>query len=560
MNYLKEIAGKNKFWICIYISLGIGLSFLSNYNISFFQKLIDKFTDGTLSLPVILVYGGLLLLLCLGNYLDEYPMQKLNNGIYLDLKLLALYKTSRIDYLAYQSMGTGKLIQRVENGAMAGKNILCQFWFRIARKLLPSALFSLFFIYRLNHVIACTVACGYLLVFFITNLLLKLLYRMKERVLDNEELLNHFLTRGFMEMVVFRLNRKFGAEIKKAEKARDQIVRSKIGISFIHEAFFAAFAILITLIKAALIIYAWYTRSISIGSVVALLTLVDNAYTPIAIFNVLFVQFRLDSSAFGRYADFLDLPEESRLFEGKKLPEFHGDINIRKAVFSYHDMPVLKEVSLSISPGEKVALAGNSGSGKSTLIKLIAGLLKTEEGSISIDGNDLNRLNLDSYYRHITYIPQESPVFDGTLRENLFFDALLPDEDAILVLNKVQLKGWFDNLPDGLDTQLGEKGIKLSGGERQRLALARLWFSSSRLIILDEATSAMDNVTEELVMNEVLSLTNGRNIIAIAHRLNSIRSFDRIILLKNGRLEGDGSFSDLMTYNPYFQELYRAGM
>ena len=560
MNYLKEIAGKNKIWICIYISLGIGLSFLSNYNISFFQKLIDKFTDGTLSLPVILVYGGLLLLLCLGNYLDEYPMQKLNNGIYLDLKLLALYKTSRIDYLAYQSMGTGKLIQRVENGAMAGKNILCQFWFRIARELLPSALFSLFFIYRLNHVIACTVACGYLLVFLITNLLLKLLYRMKERVLDNEELLNHFLTRGFMEMVVFRLNRKFGAEIKKAEKARDQIVRSKIGISFIHEAFFAAFAILITLIKASLIIYAWYTRSISIGSVVALLTLVDNAYTPIAIFNVLFVQFRLDSSAFGRYADFLDLPEESRLFEGKKLPEFHGDISIRKAVFSYHDMPVLKEVSLSISPGEKVALAGNSGSGKSTLIKLIAGLLKTEEGSISIDGNDLNRLNLDSYYRHITYIPQESPVFDGTLRENLFFDALLPDEDAIRVLNKVQLKGWFDNLPDGLDTQLGEKGIKLSGGERQRLALARLWFSSSRLIILDEATSAMDNVTEELVMNEVLSITIGRNIIAIAHRLNSIRSFDRILLLKNGRLEGDGSFSDLMTYNPYFQELYRAGM
>ena len=186
MNYLKEIAGKNKIWICIYISLGIGLSFLSNYNISFFQKLIDKFTDGTLSLPVILVYGGLLLLLCLGNYLDEYPMQKLNNGIYLDLKLLALYKTSRIDYLAYQSMGTGKLIQRVENGAMAGKNILCQFWFRIARELLPSALFSLFFIYRLNHVIACTVACGYLLVFLITNLLLKLLYRMKERVLDNE--------------------------------------------------------------------------------------------------------------------------------------------------------------------------------------------------------------------------------------------------------------------------------------------------------------------------------------------------------------------------------------
>ena len=102
-------------------------------------------------------------------------MQKLNNGIFLDLKLLALHKTSRIDYLAYQSMGTGKLIQRVENGALAGKSILCQFWFEIVQNLLPSALFSMFFIYRLNRVIAGTVALGYLLVFLITNILLKLL-------------------------------------------------------------------------------------------------------------------------------------------------------------------------------------------------------------------------------------------------------------------------------------------------------------------------------------------------------------------------------------------------
>lgn len=560
MNYLKNIVRKNKLWISIYISLGIGLSFLSNYIISFFQKVIDKFTDGTLSLFYILLYAGLLLLHCVGSYLDEYPMQKLNNGIFLDLKLLALHKTSRIDYLAYQSMGTGKLIQRVENGALAGKSILCQFWFEILQNLLPSALFSMFFIYRLNRVIAGTVALGYLLVFLITNILLKLLYRMKERVLDNEELLNHFLTRGFMEMVVFRLNRKFPAEIRKAEKARDHIIRSKIGISFIHEAFFAAFAILIILIKGALLLYAWHTRSISIGSVVALLTLVDNAYTPIAIFNVLFVQFRLDSASFKRYTSFLDLPEEDRLFAGTELPDFRGEITIRQAAFSYNGNPVIRGISLSIAPGEKVALAGNSGSGKSTLIKLIAGLLKAEDRSILLDGHDLNGLNLDSYYRHITYIPQESPVFDGTLRENLLFDASFPEEDAVRVLQKVQLQEWFDALPDGLDTQLGEKGIKLSGGERQRLALARLWFSSSRLIILDEATSAMDNVTEELVMNEVLCLADGKNIIAIAHRLNSIRAFDRIILLKNGSIEGDGSFRELMQHNLYFQELYKAGL
>ena len=104
-------------------------------------------------------------------------------------------------------------------------------------------------------------------------------------------------------------------------------------------------------------------------------------------------------------------------------------------------------------------------------------------------------------------------------------------QDLIRALEKVQLLKWFQGLEDGLDTQLGERGVRLSGGERQRLALARLWFSDARLIILDESTSAMDNLTEELVMKEVLALADGRNIIAIAHRLNSVRAFDRIILL-----------------------------
>ena len=121
----------------------------------------------------------------------------------------------------------------------------------------------------------------------------------------------------------------------------------------------------------------------------------------------------------------------------------------------------------------------------------------------------------------------------------------LPDADLIRALEKVQLLKWFQGLEDGLDTQLGERGVRLSGGERQRLALARLWFSDARLIILDESTSAMDNLTEELVMKEVLALADGRNIIAIAHRLNSVRAFDRIILLRNGEIVKDGSFEEL---------------
>lgn len=277
----------------------------------------------------------------------------------------------------------------------------------------------------------------------------------------------------------------------------------------------------------------------------ALITLVDNAYTPIAIFNVLFVQYRLDTAAFKRYTSFLDSPEDPHLQNGSAMASFHGNIMVKQLDFTYSERQILRGLSLTIAPGEKIALAGSSGSGKSTLVKLLAGLLKPDRGQILVDNQELRCVKLDDYYRHIAYIPQESPVFDSTLRENLIFDSTLPDADLIRALEKVQLLKWFQGLEDGLDTQLGERGVRLSGGERQRLALARLWFSDARLIILDESTSAMDNLTEELVMKEVLALADGRNIIAIAHRLNSVRAFDRIILLRNGEIVKDGSFEEL---------------
>ena len=271
----------------------------------------------------------------------------------------------------------------------------------------------------------------------------------------------------------------------------------------------------------------------------------DNAYTPIAIFNVLFVQYRLDTAAFKRYTSFLDSPEDPQLQNGSAMASFHGNIMVKQLDFTYSGRQILRGLSLTIAPGEKIALAGSSGSGKSTLVKLLAGLLKPDRGQILVDDQELRCVKLDDYYRHIAYIPQESPVFDSTLRENLIFDSTLPDADLIRALEKVQLLKWFQGLEDGLDTQLGERGVRLSGGERQRLALARLWFSDARLIILDESTSAMDNLTEELVMKEVLALADGRNIIAIAHRLNSVRAFDRIILLRNGEIVKDGSFEEL---------------
>ncbi len=560
MHYSREILKKNRIWVFIYISLGIFNAFLANYKADFFQRVIDGLADQTLAFSSIILYGVILLVNYCMNYLDNYPETKLDHGIYLDFKLLALRKISTIDYVEYQKIGTGKLVQRIENGASAGRDVLFHFWLCFIRSLLPTVAFSVYFIWRIDTHITYVLFAGYLIIFVITNILLKFLYKIKETILNSEELLNHYLVRGFMEMLVFRMNKQFTNEMKKTRDAKENIVSSKVKMTMIHEAFFTIFALLVAILDIAILFYAWKTQSLTVGSVVALITLIENAYTPIAIFNVLYVQYKLDKEAYGRFVEFLNLKDDKQLTTGHTLKSDVGEIAVNHLSFQYETRTIFDNLSLSIKKGEKIAFVGESGSGKSTLIKLLLGLLKYDKGEIRLGDMELRDICLMDLYDKVRYLSQDTPVFDGSIKENLVFDKNVPEEQIWNALRKVQLSYFVEKLATGLDTQIGEKGTCLSGGEKQRLALARLWFDDSELVILDEATSAMDNLTEESVMKAVMQQLNGKTVIAIAHRLNSIAGFDRIILFKDGKIVGQGSFEELLRTNAYFVDLYNANV
>ncbi|KGM92843.1 ABC transporter ATP-binding protein [Clostridium novyi A str. 4552] len=560
MKYMKEILLKNKILVIIYIIIGIVSAFLTNYKIDYLQKVINGLTDNNLKLGNIIVYGVILISYYMVNYIDEYPGKKLGNQIFLDFKLLSLKKISKIDYLEYQSLGTGKLTQRIENGSEASKSITYDFGLCVLRQLIPNICFSVLFIWKINSNITYGILIGYIVIFIITNVLLKVLYKLKEKILCNEEKMNHFLVRGFMEMVVFRLENRFPSEIKKASKAQREIVNSKVKMNMIHEAFFTIFALLVAVLDVGVLLYAWYSKTISVGGAVALISLIDNAYTPIAIFNVLFVQYKLDKSTFKRFQEFLEMKDDFQLNEGNLMMDCSGDIEIKKLSFAYKNRTIFKEFDLTITYGEKVAFVGSSGSGKTTLIKLILGLLKYDNGSIKINGQEVSEICLNSLYENISYISQDSPVFDGTIRENIVFDEKISDSNLNEALKKVQLFEITNNMKDGLETMIGERGTILSGGEKQRLALTRLWFHENNIVILDEATSAMDNITEELVMDEVINLLKDKTVLAISHRLNSIKEFDRIIVFNQGKIVGQGTFAELMKSNSYFINLYNGSV
>ena len=560
MRYIKEILKNNRIWVLAYIGLGIFNAFMANYKTDYFQKVIDGLATGTLTFAGVITYGLILLVNYCMNYLDNYPEKKLEYGIYLDFKLLSLRKISTIDYTEYQKIGTGKLVQRIENGSSAGRNVVFNFWLRLIRDLLPTIVFSVYFIWKIDKIITYILFVGYMLIFIITNILLKFLYKIKEKILNSEELFNHFLVRGFMEMLVFRMSKQFPSEIKKTRSAKENIVSSKVKMNMIHEAFFTIFALLVAMLDIGILFYAWKTKNLTVGSIVALIALIENAYTPIAIFNVLYVQYKLDKASYKRFEEFLDLKDDNQLRNGNAINTDIGDIVIKNLSFQYEERKIIDDLSLFIKRGQKIAFAGESGSGKSTVIKILLGLLKYNQGEICLGDMELSGICLNNLYDKVSYISQDVPVFDGTIKENLVFEKNVSREQMLDALSEVQLSHLVENLAEGLDTEIGEKGTCLSGGEKQRLAFARLWFENPELVILDEATSAMDNLTEEIVMKSVMQKMKDKTVIAIAHRLNSIAGFDRIILFREGKIVGQGTFEELLHTDSYFKELYNANV
>ena len=556
MKLFKEVIKENLKMIIFYVLIGIVINFLSLYSVTYYQKILDAFQFKALTLTPLIIYGVLLVISAILGYIENYPEQQVKNKLYLDFKLQSLKKMTTIDYLEYQKIGTGRLTQKVEDGATASRDVMIDFWLKIFRWLLPTAIFSLLFIFQVKKEFLLFVLLGYVIVIIVSNIVLRKLYNLKENILLNQEFLNKHLVRGFMELVIFRTNKKYDTEIKISKEGIKNIVDAKTKIKLVHEIFFTVFELIVSILKVIVLGYAVFNSNLSVGAVVTVIALLGKAYEPIAIFNVEYVDYKLNKVTVNKYIELLDLSDDEALNKGMKLKKIEGNIEFKNVYYSYDKNDLINDLSFKIKKNSSVALVGESGSGKSTIIKLILGLIKYKEGNILIDDKELSKLNLNSFYDYVTYISQEAPIFDGTLRENLVFDKQVNDDEILKVLKLVCLDKI--NFENGLDTELGEKGIRLSGGERQRVALARLFFDNSKIIILDEATSAMDNITEKIVLENVVNKLVNKTLIVIAHRLETIKNVDNIYVIKNGVIKEKGKYLDLINQNGYFTKLYKS--
>ncbi len=307
----------------------------------------------------------------------------------------------------------------------------------------------------------------------------------------------------------------------------------------------------------------WFVMngSLTYGGFVSFLLLVNVFFQPVEKINAIIEIYPKGIAGFKRYQELLATEPDIRdAPDAIEVENLRGDIEYIDVTFGYvPNRPVLKNLNLSIKAGETVAFVGPSGAGKTTISALLPRFYDVDSGAITIDGTDIRKMTLKSLRREIGIVQQDVFLFGGTIKENIAYGRLdATDEEIHDAAHRARLDELIASLPLGINTMIGERGVKLSGGQKQRLSIARMFLKNPPILILDEATSALDTETERHIQQALLELSEGRTTLVIAHRLATIQNADRIVVVGPDGIEEQGAHSDLLSREGVYRRLHDA--
>ncbi len=350
-------------------------------------------------------------------------------------------------------------------------------------------------------------------------------------------------------------------EIASLNKTIANVTRSGMGVDNVHAYFGSLSFVVSNVLNIGCLVFCIFLAIrgiISVGDIVlyqSMFTTISNGIT--GLIGIL-PQITKGTDALSSVSEIMNVTEVERSIDNPKPININGDVEFKNVTYQYPNgkVNVVSDFSLDVKKGECVAFVGSSGSGKTTIMNLIIGLLLPTSGDLLIDGISIKEYDLQSYRHNISVVPQNSILFTGTIRDNITYGLeRYTEEELNKVVEMANISEFIKDLPDGLNTQVGEHGDKLSGGQKQRITIARALIRNPKILILDEATSALDNISEYYVQKAISASVSGRTTFIVAHRLSTIRNADKIVVMDNGRCVETGTYEELMAKKGKFYEL-----
>ena len=532
-----------------------------------FVRTLENYTGtrvelvNTLMIPIIVILFAWIIPDIIGRIMSFYYVKILEPTIDAKLKIFYLNRTMKNSYEFFAKNSTGYIMSSLYKLLSSVKNIIK----RTSREIIPHfitciamlssliilhwSLFVLMILYLIMH--TSFVVLTYKKIFIIQGKLVNAYAKNVANLTD--------VVTNFSSVLLFSRERY---ELEKAKKLQNkECNRIEISNIFIEKVKFIKLLLCFSFCGIGLftdLLYLYANNKICLADIIYAISSSGICVGLIGLLTDTFLDIIVE---FGQVQQGLNILNNGKISDiaksGSDIKEVKGQIDIENLSFSYENNNVFLNQNLHIKAGEKIGLVGHSGSGKTTLVNLIIKNLRPASGKIMIDGVDISTISNKSLKNYISVIPQDTILFNRSVLENIKYskkDATI--DEVIEVAKKANAHNFITKLSLGYHTNVGEKGMLLSGGQRQRIIIARAMLKNSKILILDEATSALDSENEKLIQEALRSLMKNKTVIAIAHKLDTLKEMDRIIVLKDGEIVEQGSHDELINRNGVYKKLW----
>ena len=505
---------------------------------------------------LIIVYGIILLVVyvikMLLKFSVDYYGHMVGTDMQADMRRQLFKKLEQLPFSFYDNNETGQIMSRITNDiqdiselAHHGPEMVVMSAF--------SLIFSLIYLSRINLSLS-------LIIFSCAPFLLMITFFVRKKHMLSSRAARKSLAQinGDVNSSIsgIRITKAFNnsdLELAKFEKGNDAFVKAKRGqfltmaIQHATTNFVTDIFNVVCLISGGIFLY---NGLITFGDYSSFIVSINLFTSPVLQMVQWMEQFNNGASGFERFIEIIDLPAEEDRPGAKEIQKLKGEIRFENVCFTYDEeekKEVLNNISFTVPRGKTAALVGPSGGGKTTICHLLPKFYHPDSGSIYLDGIDIEDIKMESLRDNIGIVQQDVFLFSGTFADNIAYGKKdVSMKEIIRAAKQANIYDYIMSLPNGFDTQIGERGVKLSGGQKQRLSIARVFLKNPPILILDEATSSLDNTTEALIQESLNSLKKGRTTIVVAHRLSTIRNADEIFVIVSGQIKESGTHEELI--------------